>query len=73
MPYSSEITDEYEVVIFVGNRLDSIRLIQMEWRSILASNNEPGAKLLHLLISQNALDQNGKLRGNSNLSIIQFF
>ena len=43
-----EINDEYEVVIFVGNRLDNIR--SYDGMAQYISNNEPELKFSYLLI-----------------------
>ena len=56
-----EISDEYEVVIFVGNRLDSIRSYNGMAQYI--SNNEPGLSF-PIYSSAECFGSSGKLRGN---------
>ena len=56
-----EINDEYEVVIFVGNRLDSIR--SYDGMAQYISNNEPGLSF-PIYSSAECFGSSGKLRGN---------
>ena len=56
-----EINDEYEVVIFVGNRLDNIRSYNGMAQYI--SNNEPGLSF-PIYSSAECFGSSGKLRGN---------
>ncbi len=56
-----EIDDEYEVIIFVANRLDSIR--SYNGMALNISNNEPGLSL-PIYSSADCYGSSGKLRGN---------
>ena len=56
-----EISDEYEVVIFVGNRLDNIR--SYDGMAQYISNNEPGLSF-PIYSSAECFGSSGKLRGN---------
>ena len=56
-----EINDEYEVVIFVANRLDNIR--SYDGMAQYISNNEPGLGL-PIYSSSECFGSSGKLRGN---------
>ncbi len=56
-----EIDDEYEVIIFVANRLDSIR--SYNGMALNISNNEPGLSL-PIYSSADCYGSSGKLRGS---------
>ena len=56
-----DINDEYEVIIFVGNRLDSIR--SYDGMAQYISNNEPGLSF-PIYSSAECFGSSGKLRGN---------
>lgn len=56
-----EIEDEYEVIIFIANRLDSIR--SYDGMALNISNNEPGLSL-PIYSSAECYGSSSKLRGN---------
>jgi len=59
-PLYKEIEDEYEVIIFVANRLDSVR--SYDGMALNISNNEPGLSL-PIYSSAECYGSSGKLRG----------